>query len=115
MDNFSLLQPIEKIPELRFKYMVFYTSDKLPQLTNNSFAVVNSAPSNDRGEHWIMIARLDNTYYFADSMGRKRTAYSFPTKIYRRMVPRKLQKLIICADFPQFIQHFFFLNSTTET
>ena len=39
-----------------------------------------------------MIARLDKTYYFADSSGQKRTAYSFLTKKYRLMVPRKLQK-----------------------
>ena len=39
-----------------------------------------------------MIAPSDNTYYFADSLGRKRTAYCFLTKKYRLMVPRKLQK-----------------------
>ena len=33
MDNFSLLQIIERIPELRFKYMGSYPSDKVPQLT----------------------------------------------------------------------------------
>ena len=92
-----------------------YPSDEVPQLTKYSFAIVNSAPSNDRGEHWIMMARLDKTYYFADSLGRKRTAYSFLTKKYRRMVPRKLKKLIICLDFTQFIQLFFFLNSTRQT
>ena len=92
MDNFLLLQIIEKIPELRFKYMGSYPSDKVAQLTKYSFAIVNSAPIKDRGEHWIMIARLEKTYYFADSLSRKRTAYSSLTKIYRRMVPRKLQK-----------------------
>ena len=69
-----------------------YSSDKVPQLTKYSFAIVNSAPSNDRGEHWITIARLDKTYYFADSLGRKTTVFSFLTKKYRQMVPRKLQK-----------------------
>ena len=96
MDKFSLLQIIERIPELTFKYMGSYPSDKVPQLTKYSFAIVNSVPSNDRGEHWIMMARwqnsMDKTYYFADSLGRKRTTYSFLTKKYRQMVPRKLQK-----------------------
>ena len=59
MDNFSLLQIIETIPELRFKYMGSYPSDTVPQLTKYSFAIINSAPSNDRGEHWIMIARMN--------------------------------------------------------
>ena len=64
MDNFSLLQIFERIPELRFKY----PSDTVPQLTKYSFAIINSAPSNDRGEHWIMITRLDKSYCFADSL-----------------------------------------------
>ena len=69
MDNFSLQHIIERISELKFKYMGSCSSDKVPQLTKYSFAIVNSAPSNERGEHWIMIARLDKTYYFADSLG----------------------------------------------
>ena len=73
MDNFSLLQIIERIPELRFKYVGSYPSDTVPQLKKNSFAIINSAPSNDRGEHWILIARLDKSYYFADSLGKKRS------------------------------------------
>ena len=92
MDTFSLLQSIERIPELRFKYMGSYPSDEVPQLTKYSFAIVNSAPSNDRGEHWILIARLDKTFYFAETLGRKRTACSFLTKKYRLVVSRKLQK-----------------------
>ena len=39
MDNFSLLQFFERIPELRFKFMGSYPSDKLPQLTQYSFAI----------------------------------------------------------------------------
>ena len=69
-----------------------YSSDTVPQLTKYSFAIINSSPSNDSGEHWIMIARLDKSYYFADSLGRKRLTNHFLTKKYRRMVPRKLQK-----------------------
>ena len=90
MDNFLLLQIIERIPELRFKYMGSYP--RVPQLTKYSFAIFISAPSNDTGEHWIMIARLNKSYYFADSLGRKRSTYPFLTKKFRRMVPRKLQK-----------------------
>ena len=40
-----------------------------------------------------MIARLDKSYYFADSLGRRRSTYAFLTKKYRPMVPRKLQKI----------------------
>ena len=68
MDNFSLLQIFERIPELRFKYTRSYPSDTVSQLTKYSFAIINSAPSNDRGELWIMITRLDKSYCFADSL-----------------------------------------------
>ena len=102
MDNFELLQIIEKIPELRFKYMGSYPSDTVPQLTKYSFAIINSAPSIDRGEHWIMIARLDKSYYFADSLGRKSSTYPFLTKKFRRMVSRKLQKTENLCGFSVF-------------
>ena len=46
-----------------------------------------------------MIARLEKTYYVADSLGKKTTAYSFLTKKYRRMVPRKLQKTGNLCEF----------------
>ena len=64
MDNFSLVQKIEKNPELRLKYIGAYSSDKVPQLTKYSFEIINSASSNDTGEHWILIARLNKNYYF---------------------------------------------------
>ena len=100
MDNFSLLQIIERIPELRYNHMGSYPCDKVPRLTKYSFEFVSSTQRNGRGEHWIMITRLDKTYLFADSLGRKRTTYSFLTKKYWRMVPRKLQKTDnLCACY----------------
>ena len=115
MDNFSLLQIIERIPELRFKYMGSYPSDTVPQLTKYSFAIINSAPNNDRGEHWIMIARLDNSYYFADSLGSKRSTYPFLTKNFDEWFLESYKRLIVGVIFTQFIQHFSFLNSSRRT
>ena len=68
MDEFSFLQVIERPPEVRFKYLGSYPSDKVPHLTKYSSTIniifqINSAPSNDRGEHSIMIARPYKTYY----------------------------------------------------
>ena len=62
-----------------------------------------------------MIARWDKVYSFADSLGQKRTDYDFLTKKNRRMVPRKLQKLMICVDSTHLIQPFFFLISNRHT
>ena len=92
MQRFSLLQLIERILELSFKYMGSFPSHKVPQLTKYYIAIINSAPSNDSGEDWIMIARLSKTFYFDNSLGRKRTTYSVLIKNYWRMIPRKLQK-----------------------
>ena len=104
MDNFSLLQTIERIPELRFKYMGSYHSDRVPQRTKHYFTIVNSAPSKNRAEHLFMVALLDKTYFFADSLVRKRAAHSFLTKKYWRMVPRKLQKTDnLCAFYSDFL------------
>ena len=73
MDSFSLVQVIEKNPELKFKYMGSYPSDKVSQLTKYSVATINTAPINNSGEHWITKARIEKkNLYFADSSGRKK-------------------------------------------
>ena len=59
MDKFLLLQISEGNLQLTFNYMGTYPSDKVPQLTESYFTIINSALSNDRGKHWLMIARLD--------------------------------------------------------
>ena len=43
MDNFSLLQTTERIPEFRFKYMGCYRSDKVPQLTKYILQLLTQA------------------------------------------------------------------------
>ena len=68
LDNFSFLQ-IKEIP-----------NGKTPQQPKCSFAKINSAPSIDRGEHWVINARLDKIYYLANSLGRKVFSYSFLRK-----------------------------------
>ena len=52
-------------------------SDRAPRLKKYTFAITNSAPSNDRGEHWIMIARLDTTHYFTHSLGENVSTIPF--------------------------------------
>lgn len=91
MDNISLSQIIERIPILKYRYIGNYPADNVPNLPKYTFAIINTAPSSSSGEHWIMIARLNKTYYFADSLGRRR--YKFLNKKYQRMVPRKLQNI----------------------
>ena len=46
---------------------------KKPQLTKTflQLSTQSQEANNYRGEHWILIARMDKTYNFADFMGQK--------------------------------------------
>ena len=88
MDVFPLLQIYDRIPELRFKYMGFYSSDKVAQLQSSTQL---QAMIEWNGEQWIMIARLDKTYYFSDSLDQKITIFFLSNLKVFANVPRKLQ------------------------
>ena len=89
MDNFALQQIINRIPLLKFRYLGSFPSDYVPTLDNDTFAIINTQPSNMQGEHWIMIANSRQKLYFADSLGRKK--YSFLKQQYEQMMPEPLQ------------------------
>ena len=89
MDNFALQQIINRIPLLKFGYLGSFPSDYVPTLDNDTFAIINTQPSNMQGEHWIMIAKSCEKLYFADSLGRK--TYSFFKQQYEQMMPEPLQ------------------------
>ena len=83
-------QIINRIPLLKFRYLGSFPSDYVPTLDNDTFAVINTQPSNMQGEHWIMIANFRHELYFADSLGRK--GYSFlNNQHYKQMMPAPLQ------------------------
>ena len=89
MYNFALQQLINRIPLLKFRYLGSFPSDYVPTLDNDTFAIINTQPSNMQGEHWIMIANSRQKLYFADSLGRKK--YSFFKQQYEQMMPEPLQ------------------------
>ena len=89
MDNFALQQIINRIPLLKFRYLGSFPSDYVPTLDNDTFAIINTQPSNMQGEHWIMIAKSRHKLYFADSLGCK--GYSFLKQQYEQMMPEPLQ------------------------
>ena len=90
MYSVSLKQIIERIPGLCYKYVGSFPCDKIPNLPNYSFAIINNQPSGFAGEHWIMVARTMDKFYYADSLGEK---YKFLDKKYRPMISSKLQKI----------------------
>ena len=89
MDNVSLQQIINGIPLLKYWYRGSFASDYVPTLDNDTFAIINTQPSNMQGEHWIMIANSRQKLYFADSLGRKK--YSFLKQKFEQMMPEPLQ------------------------
>ena len=89
MDNVSLQQINNRIPLLKYRYRGSFPSDYVPTLDNDTFAIINTQPSNMQVEHWIMIANARQKLYFADFFGRKK--YSFPKQHYEQMMPEPLQ------------------------
>ena len=107
MDNFALQQIINRIPRLKFRYLGSFFSDYVPNLDNDTFAIVNTQPSNMQGEHWIFIANFQHELYFVDSLGCKR--YSFlDNQNYKQMMPAPLQSSLtqVYAAFIQYMQLF---------
>ena len=75
MDNISLHQKINRISLLKYLYCGSFPSDYVPTLDNDTFAIINTQPSNMQGERWMMNANFCRKLCFADSLGHKR--YSF--------------------------------------
>ena len=100
-DNISLQKKINRIPLLKYRYRGSFLSDYVPTLNNDTFAIINTQPSNMQGEHWIMIANSRQLMYFADSPGRKK--YSFPKQRYEQMMPEPLQsQLSVCGFYTKY-------------
>ena len=91
MDNVSLQQINNRSPQLKYRYRGSFHSDYVPTLDNDTFAIINTQPSNMQGEHWIMAANSRQILYFADCLGRKK--YSFLKQHYEQMMPEPLQSL----------------------
>ena len=90
MENVALRQIINRIPLLKYRYIGSFPCDYVPTPPNNTFAIINTQPSNMQGEHWITIAKLRHQLYFADFLGLK--DYNFLRKNYKQMIPERLQR-----------------------
>ena len=58
MDDIALRQIIDLIPLLKYRYLGSFPADRVPNLPNDTFAIVNTEPSYMSGEHWVMIAKF---------------------------------------------------------
>ena len=108
MVNFVLQRIIIRIPLLKYRNLGSFLSHYVPTLDNDTFAIINTQPSNMQGEHWIMIANFRHDLYFANYLGRK--GYGFlNNQHYKQMMPAPLQShpsvcgfYTICAAFHLF-------------
>ena len=88
MDDIALQQIIDRIPLLKYRYLGSFPSDRVPNLSNDTFAIVNTEPNYITGEHWVMIAKFKQRLYFADSLGG---SCNFLKQDFQKMVQVKLQ------------------------
>ncbi len=76
MDHTALKQIIDKIPELKYKFIGTFPADFIPNLVRSTFCIINTDNSSQPGEHWIMVANYNGTLYYGDSMGKPIHHYS---------------------------------------
>ena len=91
MDNTSHKQIVNRILLLKYRYIGSFPSDFVSKLPNDTFAIINTQPSNTSGEQWIMIAKLHHELYFADSLGLTINNYTFLKHNYSQMFRTRLQ------------------------
>ena len=89
MDIVYIQQIINPIPLLKYRYRRSFPSDSVPTLDNDTFAIINTQPSNMQGEHWILIANSLQKLFFAHSLGRKKEC--FLKQKYEQLIPEPLQ------------------------
>ena len=109
MDEVSLQQKINRIPLLKYRYRGSFPSDYVSTLENDTFAIINTHPSNMQAEHWIMIANCRQILYFEDSRGRKK--YSFLKQQYEQMMPEPIESHPSVCGFDTIYAAFHLLNS----
>ena len=91
MDYTSLKQIVNRILLLKYRYIGSFPSDFVPKHPNDTFAIINTQPSNMPGELWILIAKFHHELYFADSPGLSNLNYPFLKQKYSQLFRTRLQ------------------------
>ena len=76
VDNTQLTYLINRDPILKFKYRGCFARDTFPILKHNQFVIVNTDPSSQAVEHWLLIASKNDTLLLYDSFGRYFSQFS---------------------------------------
>ena len=80
---------IQSYPTTQVSVPMIIFSDFVPTFVNDTFAFINTQPSNMQGQLWIINTKFRHEMYFADSLGRKN--YRFLKQHLKPMMPAKLQ------------------------
>ena len=64
MDDVSLQQIINQIPQIEYRYRGSFPSDYFSTLDNDFFAILDTQPSNMQGEHNIDCKLLSNNVFY---------------------------------------------------
>ena len=121
MDNKSLRDIIQRISSLKYKYLGSFPANMMPlQLPINTFLIVNTEPSGEKGLHWVMFANKSGKIYYADSLGLPLSRYKFINqglryKNVKRMVYSKLQNMSICGLYCIYFAWILFSDNTLPT
>ena len=86
-DNVSLQQIINCTALINYRYLLSSPSDYVPFFHKETFAIINTQPSNIQEEQWIIIANSTHKLYSADAFDQP----SFLNEQYKQMMPEPLQ------------------------
>ncbi len=82
MDNIQILELISRCAVLKYIFNGVWSADNFPKLKKGHFQIVNSSQKNQKGTHWLLVARLKcGTVIFWDSLGNPIERYG---EIYLR-------------------------------
>ena len=109
IDNFSLKQIVYRIPLLNNRYMGSFPSDSVPNLPNDTFAIINSQPINTPREHWILIAKFHHEMYFDNPLALSINNNPFLKQNDSQMVRTRLQDHpSVCGSYTIYAAFHFF-------
>ena len=104
VDSDRLRSIVAMDPQLCHRFLGVFSSDTFPEIIKDDhFLILNSAPSNENGEHWLLLAQKDRFLFFYDSFGRDMGS-AFP-HIYERVRLQgrttSLMQIFPCSGYEQ--------------
>ena len=127
MDEQALSIMIAKMPRLQKYYEGVYAADNFPKFNNakrNCFVIINTDPSNQPGQHWVVLASYFGKIIFADSYGKDMWKYPdiyyhfyemYGSQPWENLVERRIQLSdFLCGAFCIYFAHVLFNTNLTN-